>query len=87
MINDGSTAAGWHFTVVSYTFGATPQDIISTGADGKLTAGFGEGPTVEALIERGELNGAALPMLRAMIDIVCYDAPVQIPWDAYAILN
>ncbi|MEO8606571.1 MAG: extracellular solute-binding protein [Chloroflexota bacterium] len=49
MINDGSTAAGWHFTVVSYTFGEKPADIISTGADGKLTAGFGTGPTVEAL--------------------------------------
>ncbi len=49
MINDGSTAAGWHFTVLGYTFGATPQSIITKNADGTYTAGFGEGPMVDAL--------------------------------------
>lgn len=48
-INDGSGAAGWHFTVIAYTFGAKPGDLIATGSDGKFTAGFGTGATVEAL--------------------------------------
>jgi ABC-type glycerol-3-phosphate transport system substrate-binding protein len=48
-INDGSGAAGWHFTIISYTFGAKPSDIIKLGSDGKYTAGFGAGPTVDAL--------------------------------------
>jgi len=41
------------------------------------------GPTIEAMIDRGELNGAALPLLRTMINIVCHDAPADIPWDAF----
>jgi multiple sugar transport system substrate-binding protein len=48
-INDGSGAAGWHFTIISYTFGATPTDLIGMGSDGKLTASFGSGATVDAL--------------------------------------
>jgi len=40
-------------------------------------------PTIEAMIDRGELNGAALPLLRTMINIVCHDAPADIPWDAF----
>lgn len=49
MINDGGPATGWHFTVLAYTFGATPQDIIKLGDDGKYTAGFAEGPVVDAM--------------------------------------
>jgi ABC-type glycerol-3-phosphate transport system substrate-binding protein len=49
MINDASPATGWHFTIVSYTFGAKPGDLIKKGADGKYTAGFGTGATVDAL--------------------------------------
>jgi ABC-type glycerol-3-phosphate transport system substrate-binding protein len=49
MINDGGPATGWHFTVLGYTFGAKPEDLIKVGEDGKVTAGFGEGPMVEAL--------------------------------------
>jgi glycerol-3-phosphate dehydrogenase (NAD(P)+) len=41
------------------------------------------GPTVERLVASGELDGQALPLLRLMIDIVCHDAPVQIPWDEF----
>jgi glycerol-3-phosphate dehydrogenase (NAD(P)+) len=41
------------------------------------------GPTLEALVARGELDGAALPLLRTMVDIVCRDAPVAIPWDEF----
>jgi glycerol-3-phosphate dehydrogenase (NAD(P)+) len=44
---------------------------------------FAIGPTIEAMIERGDLDGAALPLLRRMIGILCHDAPVQIPWDQF----
>jgi len=48
-INDGSNATGWHYTIMGYTFGATPASLIKAGADGKYTAGFGKGPMVDAL--------------------------------------
>ena len=48
-INDGSNATGWHFTILSYTFGATPADLIKADGNGKYTAGFGQGVTVDAL--------------------------------------
>lgn len=41
------------------------------------------GPTVEAMIARGELAGSVLPLLQTMINIVCHDAPVAIPWEAF----
>lgn len=41
------------------------------------------GPTVKSLIAKGELDGRALPLLQTMIEIVCHDAPVEIPWDAF----
>ncbi len=41
------------------------------------------GPTVEAMIAAGKLDGDAIPLLRTMIDIVCHDAPVDIPWDNF----
>lgn len=49
MINDGGPATGWHFTVLAYTFGAKPGDIIKAAGDGKYEAGFGSGPVVDAL--------------------------------------
>jgi multiple sugar transport system substrate-binding protein len=49
MINDGGPATGWHFTVLSYTYGATPESIITNNGDGTYTAGFGEGPVVDAM--------------------------------------
>lgn len=55
-----------------------PDDTIE-GAELALAIG----PTVEALLASGELDGAALPLLRAMIDIVCRDAPAELPWDAF----
>jgi multiple sugar transport system substrate-binding protein len=48
-INDGSGAAGWHFTIISYTFGAKPTDLVASAGDGKYTAGFGKGAPVDAL--------------------------------------
>jgi glycerol-3-phosphate dehydrogenase (NAD(P)+) len=41
------------------------------------------GPTLEALFAQGSLDGAVIPLLRTMIDIVCHDAPVNIPWDEF----
>lgn len=41
------------------------------------------GPTVKNLIAKEELDGQALPLLQTMIEIVCHDAPVEIPWDAF----
>lgn len=54
-------------------------DITIEGAE--LAAAIG--PTVKNLIAKGELEGQALPLLQTMIEIVCHDAPVQIPWDAF----
>ncbi len=48
-INDSSTAAGWHFTIISYTFGAKPTDLVASAGNGKYTAGFGKGAPVDAL--------------------------------------
>jgi glycerol-3-phosphate dehydrogenase (NAD(P)+) len=41
------------------------------------------GPTVETLIAQGTLDGAATPLMTTMINIVCHDAPVDFPWDAF----
>jgi glycerol-3-phosphate dehydrogenase (NAD(P)+) len=41
------------------------------------------GPTVETMLQQGQLDRAALPLMRTMIDIVCHDAPVDIPWDEF----
>jgi glycerol-3-phosphate dehydrogenase (NAD(P)+) len=41
------------------------------------------GPTIEAMIKNGDLDGDALPLLQLMINIVRHDAPVDIPWDAF----
>ena len=41
------------------------------------------GPTVEQMVLDGKLDGARLPLLRTMIQIVCNDAPVSIPWDGF----
>jgi multiple sugar transport system substrate-binding protein len=49
LITDGSAATGWHFTVLAYTYGEKPSNIISQADDGTYTAGFGTGPVVDAL--------------------------------------
>lgn len=41
------------------------------------------GPTIEAMVDRGALDAAALPLLSTMINVVCHDAAVQIPWDEF----
>jgi len=55
-----------------------PDDTIE-GAELALAIG----PTIEALVSHGDLDSAALPLMRTMIAIVCHDAPVQIPWDEF----
>jgi glycerol-3-phosphate dehydrogenase (NAD(P)+) len=41
------------------------------------------GPTVETLALAGELDARRIPLLRHMIQIVCNDAPVKMPWDEF----
>ena len=41
------------------------------------------GDTIEAMIDRGDLEGAALPLLQTVIDIVCRDAPVVFPLGSF----
>ena len=41
------------------------------------------GPTVEKMIANGDLDENRLPLFQTMIDIVCNDASVQIPWDNF----
>lgn len=41
------------------------------------------GPTVEKMIYAGKLDGQRLPLLRAMIEVVCNDATAKIPWDDF----
>ncbi len=54
-------------------------DITIEGAELALAIG----PEIETLIQQGELDGATLPLMRMMIDIVCHDASVRIPWDEF----
>jgi glycerol-3-phosphate dehydrogenase (NAD(P)+) len=55
-----------------------PDDTIE-GAELALAIGA----TVETLVATGKLDGTRLPLLRTMIEIVCHDAPVAVPWDAF----
>jgi glycerol-3-phosphate dehydrogenase (NAD(P)+) len=41
------------------------------------------GPTIEEMIAKGKLDGRRLPLLRAMIQIVCNDSTAHIPWDDF----
>jgi glycerol-3-phosphate dehydrogenase (NAD(P)+) len=41
------------------------------------------GPTVEAIISRGELSAEALPLFRAIIAMICRGAPARIPWGEF----
>lgn len=41
------------------------------------------GPTIEKMIYAGKLDGHRLPLLRAMIQVVCNDATARIPWDDF----
>lgn len=41
------------------------------------------GPTIKAMIDRGDIDGAAIPLLNCIIDVVCHDAPANILWDRF----
>jgi glycerol-3-phosphate dehydrogenase (NAD(P)+) len=44
---------------------------------------FAIGDTIDAMIERGDLDGKALPLLQSLIAIVCRDEPVQFHMDRF----
>ena len=50
--------------------------------EGAETA-FAIGPTAKHMMEQGHLDPNALPLMRAIIDIVCHDAVVDIPWNRF----
>lgn len=41
------------------------------------------GPTVRNMVQAGKLDAKRLPLFLRMIDIVCDDAPTEVPWDAF----
>ena len=41
------------------------------------------GPTVEQMVAEGKIDAASVPLMLTMINIVCHDAPVEFPWDAF----
>ena len=41
------------------------------------------GPTMEGLFEQGRLKRQALPLAGAILDAICHDVPLQIPWTAF----
>lgn len=41
------------------------------------------GDTVRAMIRAGTLDARRLPLMLAVMDVVCHGAPVEIPWDAF----
>lgn len=53
-----------------------PDDTIE-GVDVALTIG----PTIEHLIEQQYLDGALLPLTRAIIRAICHDQPLSLSWD------
>ncbi len=55
-----------------------PSDTVE-GAELSLAIG----PTVEHMVAKGDLDGARIPLLRTMIQIVCNDEPAKIPWDSF----
>lgn len=49
------------------------------GADLALTVG----PTLDTMIEEEMLDGALLPLLRKIIDAVCRNKPLELPWKSF----
>lgn len=54
-------------------------------ADDTIGAELGStvGPTVEAMITAGDLDGSRLLLLRSIIEIVCHESPVELLWDKF----
>ena len=40
------------------------------------------GPALDRLFKQGRLDPNAFPLARAIIDAVCHDLPMEIPWAA-----
>jgi len=55
-----------------------PDDTIE-GAELALAIG----PTLDSLFQQGSLRRTALPLATAIIDAICHDLPLQIPWEAF----
>jgi glycerol-3-phosphate dehydrogenase (NAD(P)+) len=55
-----------------------PEDTVE-GAELALAMG----PTVEALMSQGQLDGACLPLLQAVLDVVCHEKPPHTPLDKF----
>jgi glycerol-3-phosphate dehydrogenase (NAD(P)+) len=41
------------------------------------------GPTLEALCEQDSLDRSSVPLAMAIIEAICYDHPLNIPWNAF----
>ncbi len=41
------------------------------------------GPAVEVLVRTGKLDGARIPLLRHMVQIICNEAAIELPWDKF----
>jgi glycerol-3-phosphate dehydrogenase (NAD(P)+) len=41
------------------------------------------GPTIEKMLDQGELDADALPLLRTIVAILCHGADAQIPWGEF----
>ncbi len=55
-----------------------PEDTVE-GAELALAIG----PTIETLMDQGDLDRVTIPLLRTVINIVCHETPPKIPWDAF----
>ena len=69
---------------IKFTFWAVSSELVLGFALAQLLTKDFPGKTFFRIIHAlGELDGQALPLLQTMIEIVCDDAPVEIPWDAF----
>jgi len=41
------------------------------------------GPTFDRLFRQGRLDPKAFPLATAIIDAICHDLPMEIPWAAF----
>lgn len=71
----------WMGSGLSYS-AAKARYMADETIEGAQTA-FAIGPTVENMMRRGVLEADALPLMRAVLDMVCRDAPARIPWDRF----
>ena len=41
------------------------------------------GPTIESLLEQGQLDPARLPLARTIIEAICHNQLMRIPWNRF----